>query len=178
MFYCPQFGCFVSESRISWDTFQTVFHTSFYWRHLQIFLNRFVTIARAAKTGAVPQPCFLALHCDVFAKVVPAAPSSSRECPPHIQYTYIGFGYPSSQTELEQRGGGRGEGASQLAWTEGDVHLDMQDQEQFILYTLSLYRQSGAIHRIYGITSCFEDGIYHFELHTGAGNFVTLNWTE
>ena len=50
-------------------------------------------------------------------------------------YTYIGFGYPSSQTELEQRGGGRGEGASQLAWTEGDVHLDMQDQEQFILYT-------------------------------------------
>ena len=93
-------------------------------------------------------------------------------------YTYIGFGYPSSQTELEQRGRGRGEGASQLAWTEGDVHLDMQDQEQFILYTLSLYRQSGAIHRIYGITSCFEDGIYHFELHTGAGNFVTLNWTE
>ena len=131
MFYCPQFGCFVSESRISWDTFQTVFHTSFYWRHIQIFLNRFVTIARAAKTGAVPQPCFLALHCDVFAKVVPAAQLFTGV---PTAYTYIGFGYPSSQTELEQRGRGREEGASQLSWTEGDVHLDMQDQEQFILF--------------------------------------------
>ena len=76
------------------------------------FLNRFVTIARAAKTGAVPQPCFLALHCDVFAKVVPAAQLFTGV---PTAYTYIGFGYPSSQTELEQRGGGRGEGASQLA---------------------------------------------------------------